>query len=331
MTGNCTLVLAGGPPSGTLQTFRVFMTQAASGGPFSLTYFANVTWIGASTAPAMPTTASGVLEVLFEYVSSSLIYGHFIGYSNTDPAAGTVVEVTQSTSFSATAGAFYAISGSSAVAVTLPTAVGITGQTVRVRCVSGYTGLCTIGTTSSQTIGPAAATSQILYAGESALVQSDGANWVRTGGTIIPSRAKIYLSTTQIIPDTTETKVLFDTLCYDNTGLMATVASHQIAVIRAGMYRMTMKITAIPSGPISQAYLQLYKNGSVMEYAAFYFSPSSATVVDWNVDTMLPLAAGDVITGQLSIAGGTTIYGTASSPPGNNAISQLDVWEMPSW
>ena len=102
--------------------------------------------------------------------------------------SSTITEVSQASSFTAFAGTFYAISGSSAVTATLPTAVGIAGQTIRIRCVSGYTGLCTITGTSGQTIGGQA--SRIIFAGESPLLQSMGAAGSGLAGRLSPRHAR---------------------------------------------------------------------------------------------------------------------------------------------
>ena len=89
-------------------------------------------------------------------------------------SSSTITETSETASFTAAAGGFYAISGSAAVTATLPTAAGIAGQTVRIRCVAAYTGLCTITPQSGQTIGGQA--SRIIFAGESPVSKSDGTN-----------------------------------------------------------------------------------------------------------------------------------------------------------
>jgi hypothetical protein len=245
----------------------------------------------------------------------------------------TITEVSQTSSFTATANSFYAISGSSNVTATLPTAVGIAGQTIRIRCVSGYTGLCTITGTSSQTIGPASATSQILYAGESALLQSDGANWVRTGGTIIPARAQITLAASQTIPDNSSTKVLMDTPGFDNTGHMNLVGSNAIKPFRPGQYRIT---SYVQTGVITTAESDVYTattsiavngtngagNGQIqMSGPGIPFTFSNGFTVS------LTLAAGDLVT--------VSFYchhtGTQTVSVGGNVGTFLEVEEIPSW
>ena len=336
MTGNITLTLANPPAGGLTQTFRFLAQQAASGGPFSLSYPTAVVWVGSSTAPDMTKVAAGqTMELVFTYISSSLILGHLPGVTNTDPpggggggGGGTITETSETADFNAAANGFYAISGSAAVKATLPTAAGIAGQTVRVRCVAAYTGLCTITPQSGQTIGGQA--SRIVFAGESPVLQSDGTNWVRTGGTIIPAKAKIFLSTTQSIGGDATT-VLFDTLAFDNTGHMAVVAGNRIEVFRASTYRIVTKIMAIPVAAISQLTIALYKNGSIMEYIGDYYNAAAQTIMAWSAESVVPLVAGDGIQTVVSFQGGTTIYGAATSPPGDNANCELDLVEILEW
>jgi hypothetical protein len=243
----------------------------------------------------------------------------------------TITEVSQTASFTATVGAFYAISGSAAVTATLPTAIGIAGQTIRIRCANGYTGLCTIGTTSSQTIGPAAATSQKLYAGESSLLQSDGSNWIRTGGSIIPARASLYLGTSQSVTAATHATVAFDSLMVDNTGQMASITGHSITVLRAGSYKVNLTVfVELQTNTIAQSYLTVLVNtvGKFLSGNTFVSSAGTQTV-PWSVEKILPLNAGDVITGDVYMSFATSIEG--GGPPGSAFESFLDVTEIPSW
>lgn len=254
-----------------------------------------------------------------------------------ESALAGVTEVSQTTSFSAAAGAFYAITGSSAVTATLPTAVGIAGQPIRIRCANGYSGLCTLATTSSQTIGPGTATSQILYAGESPLLQSDGANWVRTGGTIIPCRAVMFSNANQSIPATTNTQVTINAKYIDNTGIIGSgsnLTSNQITVFRSGIYNIRGVIPFnLPAGTaIITGVPQIAVNGSTIFQNFFSFPEIAGTPGNgaFFVYENFQLSAGDVVTlvAECSIA--LTILGNATYP-GSNAACCLDVAEIPAW
>ena len=66
------------------QWIRVRAQQAASGGPYALTQPSGVTWFTPSfSAPAMPTTASGVLIVAFYCTGSGTYDGFLVGTSST--------------------------------------------------------------------------------------------------------------------------------------------------------------------------------------------------------------------------------------------------------
>lgn len=240
----------------------------------------------------------------------------------------TITEVSQTASFTATANSFYAISGSSAVTATLPTAVGIAGQTVRFRCVAGYTGLCTITGTGGQTIGGAA--TRIICTGESPLLQSDGANWVRTGGTIIPCACRIYLGTNQPITATSDVLANLDTVSFDNTGQMAVTASHQIKALRPGRYRMSF--SAYYTGMTNQIY-QMYinpnKNGAGTPILIQPTVPASTlgTSFSFDANATQTLAAGDLITMHVSV----TNTGSTSTALTSGETTGMEVVEVPSW
>lgn len=213
-------------------------------------------------------------------------------------ATTTITEISETASFTATANSFYAISGSANLTATLPTAVGITGQTIRIRCTNSYTGLCTITGTGGQTINGAA--SRIIFAGESPLLQSDGSNWVRTGGTIIPTVCQLSQSVDQTIPNNAETLVALDTLAVDNTGQMANITTHQIKILRPGTYRVSGGgAYAIDTSQNYSIFNIISKNGSNttafgQQLVTTGFTPPGSNAI--NVSSLLLLAAGDLLT-----------------------------------
>ncbi len=247
-----------------------------------------------------------------------------------------VTEVSKTTSFSATAGTFYVISGSSAVTATLPTAVGITGQVIRIRCASGYTGLLTIATTSAQTLGPGAATTQILYAGETALVQSDGANWVRAGGLLIPCFAKMTITAaTTAISYNTETLVALNATAFDTTGQMANNGAGTITVFRTGQYRVYGATYWALAGANSYIlYAIAYKNTSTAvtyHQGAIGINASNTTqTVEFGGSFLL--TAGDVLILKVyqsnSVGSGSVNLLSGSS---GAAVTFLEVQEVISW
>jgi hypothetical protein len=241
----------------------------------------------------------------------------------------TIAEVSQTVSFTASAGAFYAVSGSAAVTAKLPTAVGIAGQTIRIRCTNGYTGLCTITGTSSQTIAGAA--SRIIYAGESPLFQSDGANWVRTGGTLIPSKCRMIFGANQSVPNSTATIMNFGTTDIDNSGHMGTPGSNGITIIRPEGYRLSA--TSVFAGLINQGYritISPIKNTTITSNVlgeTTLAAPGEAFNGLAQFTTLQTYAAGDLI--QISIVQ-TNTAATAQTLTGSEGNS-LCIEEILSW
>ena len=66
------------------QRLDVRIQQAASGGPYAITWFSGITWIGSPfTAPVMPTTASAWLTAVILQRSSGSYFGWWLGNSAT--------------------------------------------------------------------------------------------------------------------------------------------------------------------------------------------------------------------------------------------------------
>ncbi len=78
-TGAFTLALSN-PTTG--QQFTVILTQASSGGPYAVTWFSGITWIGDPyTSPTMPVTASAKLAATFKCMSAGVYLGWWLGNS----------------------------------------------------------------------------------------------------------------------------------------------------------------------------------------------------------------------------------------------------------
>jgi hypothetical protein len=245
-------------------------------------------------------------------------------------AFSTVTEVSQTTSFTAGAGAFYAISGAANLTATLPTAVGIAGQTVRIRCANSYTGLCTIATTSAQTINGAA--TRIIFAGESPLLQSDGTNWVRTGGAIVPVRATMHLGA-NAVPGTASVwlSVPLDTLDIDNTGVMVNITSHAITVPRPGNFVATTGLVLNLNSFAFSGFVAVNKGGTGTQvFAEACQIPSVLGTGSVGFSKILPFVAGDVLTlGAFCPNISNTVF--AGGALGVNVTCTLDLLELPAW
>ncbi len=252
------------------------------------------------------------------------------------PYTSQVTEVGKAISFNAAADVWYVITGSSAVTATLPTAVGITGHQIRIRCENGYTGLCSLATTSSQTIGPAAATSQVLYAGECVLLQSNGANWVRAGGLLIPCKARISISTaTTNIPYDTDTAVAFNAVDYDNTGLIGNSGAGTLTIFRTGYYRVSANVSWAIAGANSYIFaLVPRKNGStaILNMQVAVGANANNTTYTNTIEGIVNLTAADILTitvnQKTSVGSGNVLMlGSASAINSTSyTIEELLIW-----
>ena len=118
--------------------------------------------------------------------------------------------------------------------VTLPTPVGITGQIIGVRVDPASAALLTLATTAGNIDGAA---TRIMWAGESAWVESDGTNWCKIAGKTIPMLCSMRQAAAQSINSGAVTAVTLDTTVIDNTGLMADPTTNKrINIRRAGVY-----------------------------------------------------------------------------------------------
>lgn len=77
--GNRTLALSGATAG---QEFYLTIQQAASGGPYTPTWFSGISWFGSPySAPSMPTTASAYLSARFYCVTPGTYFGYWTGNS----------------------------------------------------------------------------------------------------------------------------------------------------------------------------------------------------------------------------------------------------------
>ncbi len=88
-----------------------------------------------------------------------------------------ITTVTASTTLDATHSIVICNNGSTAITITLPTAVGITGRVYTIKREDTSTATVTIATTSSQTIDWAATTLLLTNRKEAVTIFSDGSNW----------------------------------------------------------------------------------------------------------------------------------------------------------
>lgn len=137
----------------------------------------------------------------------------------------------------ATLGRMHVCSGTTSdYSLTLPTALGNAGKFVGVRMSSALTKLVTLDGNSTETIDEAL--TRIMWAGESAILMSDGTQWVKVAGKSIPMRCTAALASNTA------------TAAYANAylavvqvaGTPGMVAGGAINIIRPGLYRLATAV-----------------------------------------------------------------------------------------
>jgi hypothetical protein len=110
---------------------------------------------------------------------------------------------------------------------------------VGVRIDPSSTNLFTLNPHSSESID--GYSSRIMWAGESAVLVSDGTNWYKVAGKTIPMAARVYLNSGQTCYQYAATQINLDTAASDNTGGLMTAnvsSTHAITIARPGTYLM---------------------------------------------------------------------------------------------
>lgn len=143
------------------------------------------------------------------------------------------------------------------------------GKMVGVRVDPGSTNVFTLNRNTADTID--SATSRLMWAGESAVLLSDGTNWYKVAGNTKAMVCEMSSGAGQSIANNTVTKVTLDTSVVDNTGLMADPSTnHRINVQRAGDYMLAWYVQFVQSpGAASDYFAYVFKNGSSLRQATF--------------------------------------------------------------
>lgn len=144
--------------------------------------------------------------------------------------------------------------------VTLPTAVGISGQVFVIKKTDGTVNLITLATTSSQTVDGYASTVVLLGSKRDyVIVQSDGANWQITDWGI--SVAVSYYASASGTVSTTQT-VNFDTKLFDPLGLVTASApgsgTWKFTAKYDGLYQIFANVYTLGAAN----NILVYKNGT---------------------------------------------------------------------
>jgi hypothetical protein len=211
--------------------------------------------------------------------------------------------------------------------VTLPAPAA--GALVGVRIDPASTKLVTVSRHAAELIDGQA--TRVMWAGEKAVLLSDGADWFKVAGLTVPMQCQMALSADQTVNNNTETKVTFDTAVIDNTGLMADAANKRVNFVRGSAY---LTIVAVRwdtlSAGASRAAGYSYKNGNTLGLSPALYEISCQS----GGDPVTPAlghgsyAAGDYVEGYAYQNSGASqnVLGT-----GNTRGAWMSFIEIPSW
>ena len=129
--------------------------------------------------------------------------------------------------------------------VTLPTPVGISGQwigiTIAERLIGNYYQTISIATAAGAILGMGSAPS--MWKTETALLRSDGTNWILQTGSSIPMVCRMYLGTSQsIVAASTSYLIAFDTIDVGVYNRMADTTTNRMVCRRTGYYAIVGRV-----------------------------------------------------------------------------------------
>jgi hypothetical protein len=225
---------------------------------------------------------------------------------------------------SAALGKMQACTVATAYTVTLPTPVGCAGSQVGIRVTPGSTNLLTLATAAGNIDGAA---TRIMWAGESAMVESDGTNWVKIAGKAIPMVGSVYRSAAQSIANASQPTISHDSTIYDGTGLMCdVVTNHRINILRPAPYSISaVDSLATSSASALRFALGILRSGVSIRAVEMSFLANSFPSIGLTTQN-INCAAGDYITTNIYQTSGVAINTGTSEP-----FCTLEVTEISSW
>lgn len=220
-------------------------------------------------------------------------------------------------------GKYVVCNGALPYPVTLPSAVGNDGVTIGIRIAESMTSLVTLTGSGSDLIDGEA--TRIMWAGETALLVSDGTNWHKLSGVTIPMVCSMRLNA--VVPVTGGNPAIlvpWSQTDSDNTGLMADTTAHAINFVRPGNYDLTMSLliaSLAADGTVSSQ--SFYGAVNLFVGTSFGKSGGAASISD---SRSLPVFALNPYTIQFSSDVNCDLYG---SNAGN--ASTFSATEVPAW
>jgi hypothetical protein len=245
--------------------------------------------------------------------------------------SGEIAITTATALTSAGLGLMHKCTVSAAYTVTLPTPVGYAGQQTGIRVAHSSTQLLTLATAAGLIDG---ASTRIMWAGESAMLESDGTNWVKIAGRTIPMQGVMALSAAQLIGTGTVTNVPLTETYIDNTALMCDPVTNQyITVQRPADYTVTARVAWAALAAVSNRTITVaYKNGSSSAPAAQderYASTGGLPCI--GATGVMAFAAGDHCTLSAYQSSGASLDANVGTPLYYGDGTLLSLTEIPAW
>ena len=210
-----------------------------------------------------------------------------------------------------------------AFTLTLPTAASYAGYQIGVRITPSSTKLVTLASSGGTFEG---LSTRVMWAGESATLESDGTNWIKIAGKTRPMTCQYQDITAIAIATASQTTITFDTISRDNTGLMA--SSSRIYINRPGLYSVKARI-GLANAPANsiRCITTVYKNlaTTVIQQEV---NAVTGTYLTFVASDDIALIAGDFLQLQFYHAAGVnwSTYGVTGS-----SNSAMTVTEIPDW
>lgn len=238
--------------------------------------------------------------------------------------AGEVAHSGTTTLTSSDLGRMHACTVSSAYTITLPTPVGVAGLQIGLRVVPSSTNLLTVATAAGNIDG---VSTRIMWAGESAFLESDGTNWVKIGGRTLPMMATVAGNAATTVATAATTAITLDTSKRDNTGLMVNTGGSQLVIKRPGVYTVRGRIGML-NAPANapRVLIQVYKSATPVVQSEI--SALSGAFTTFPTSDDITLAAGDTLNLYLFQNSGSN-WGTTSGAGQNSPA--LVACELVTW
>lgn len=317
----------------TVSGNTVFAVNGSGGSPARALTAVGVTTDNATPYPAASAFVNRTILAAQKIVSGNptpnLPYASLI-----DGATGvvsTVSEVAHSTTTALAAAdmnLMHAFTVGSAYTATLPTPVGVTGQQIGVRVLTSATNLLTLATAAGNIDG---VSTRIMWAGETAFLESDGANWKKIAGRTIPMEASMTQAAAQSLPDSAITTALIDTTRTNNTGLMANVGSNRVDIKRDGLYEVKARLAMDqPATTVVRLISIAKKSGTTIVIQQEQAGAIAGGFPTFTAPDSIPFVAGDYVQlqGFQTCAVAATRNFNVGSGPDKLA---LVVREIPVW